>query len=167
MCLCAPTNWQVRVKSKDELWRDYLGRVLSARGFIERIEEILDRYHYLIEKDLLNDLSDLIFIMNHFSWSLISTKEEHFLDGRMVDVTINSSDAIGKALTIMKDHRLLKYSGWSVGMKKDKPSIFHYGEALDDKTLNILINFYEQIYNDSVQFRDAFVKITKQEKPLE
>lgn len=112
MRLCTPMGWRDRVKSKDEFWWDYLGRVLSAKGFIERIETILDRYHYLIEKDLLNDLLDIIFIMNHFSWSLISTKEKHFLNGRMVDVTISSLSAIQKALTIIKDHKLLKYSGW-------------------------------------------------------
>lgn len=53
-------------------------------------------------------------------------------------------------------------------MKKGRPSIIHYGDTLDHKTLNDLIYFYEQRYNDAIQFRDAITKRYKaREPPLE
>lgn len=153
MRLRPPLNWRERVNA-DDSWKDYLARVISSRKLEENVETIIDRYHFLLERDLLNDLSDIVFAMKHFDWSLISSKERQFHVHRMIAATVNSSSAVGKALDIVKKYSLLKAR-----------ALKQYGDKPNDRALKEDLEpffcHYERIKEDSIQFRDAMIEKLK------
>lgn len=153
-----PSDWQERLNSEKLDFDDYFERVLSfRRQALGELDIILDRYSYLIETELRNDLFDIIALLSQWTWLALEEPTRCLADvlWNLCSFTNLTSALINESIETIRSHKLFERGFLSVSSKKGEPPKLEYSHILPQNIIEKRYLNYEAFLKEAVDFRDA------------
>ena len=152
-----PEDWQERLAKADSNWDDFYKRVWTLKtDALNRLEALLDNYHYLMDAELRNDIFDMIDSLDDVMW--IKADPDVVRERDVSDLSSMASEVttiIHQSIETIKHHELLEYSHRSVTWRKGgKPKIERRKSPDAQSLTKIQYSYYEKLFKESIKFRD-------------
>ncbi|MDH5595267.1 MAG: hypothetical protein OEY40_00935 [Candidatus Bathyarchaeota archaeon] len=159
-----PKDWEKRFKRTNSNWDDFYEDIWNVKeNALSSLETILDRYHYLIDAELTNDVLEMVDLLRDSVWIIANPS---ILRKRAMTDLSNTANQISvivtQAINTIKSHKLLYYSvfrvaRWSEG---EPPKIERYlGKIVDVEAMTESHYLsYEKTLEESIKFRDECQK---------
>ena len=156
-----PKDWQERLKSKNSNWDDYYGKVWSLKeDYLHSLEMLLDRYHYLIDVELKNDVIEMVELLDdRFTWMMADPSieiERKSLD--LYSIAGSVTNVISQSINTIKRHKLVEESKYRVVTsrkgeppKTERKKLTYPSESALKRRH---YKYFEQILEESIDFRD-------------
>jgi len=153
-----PSDWEERLKGDDLTWNHYFSSVSCLRTqALNELDTILDKYGYLIESDLRNDVFDIVNLLNSLTWSALQEPTRSIEDElwRLYNYANMTSAVMSKSTETIKSHRLLESAGISTSFKKGEPPKIKRGVVISQRMREYQIKDHERFLKEAINLRDA------------
>jgi len=155
--LSPPSDWQVRLNTDKLDWNGYFKRVLGSRKqALAELDMVLDKYGYLIEPELRNDVFDIVGLLSSWTWLALQEPTRSLQDDlwRLYNYANLTSALISESIKIIKSHKLLRDAYSSISFKKGEPP------RLEPDTHPVFLEErqyldYEALLKEAINLRDA------------
>lgn len=152
-----PSNWQERLNSETLDLDNYYRKILGIRRqALSELDVISDKYVYLIEPKLRNDVFDIMSLLDSWTWVALQEPTRCLADDlwRLYNFSSLTSAIISKSADTIKRHKLLEYTGVSMIFKKGEPPKYEY-LSKTDSLLESQYQNYEKSLKEAINLRDA------------
>lgn len=116
----------------------------------QELETILDRYNYLLDSKLVNDLFVLISVLrSYYDYHSKFPSRGYW---NLVDAAQFSGIFISESKKMLEKHNLLKDMGTSISFRTGEPHQISLGRiGMSEQTL---YNYYSELLEETISFRD-------------
>jgi len=151
----APRSWKEDLEKCDRQWYErYKQRILTARQMaIDRFERILERYSYLLDTELQNDIFDVLTVMGTFYdvIEMFSDFDERTKYDSLFNMANLAAASLNQSTNIIRTHRLLESSSFALSYRQGEPPKLTHDTVKLSKSN---ISNFEAIVENAVKFKD-------------
>lgn len=125
--MAAPPQWESALKQEDTKWTNYFeGFRTSSQKFAEELERQLDLFNQLIKPDLLNDMTEILFLLTcPLAETIRSTSANERNTMLLFETASLSSSILGKIVASIERNKLSKRLNPTIAKWSDgEPRLF-------------------------------------------
>ncbi len=138
----APRNWKGKLENPKFNWSKYVNDLCNSRKqVLQELENIVDRYSYLLEPEIMNDVFVLVSVLR----SPISN---------LSDAVSYSVAFISESKKLIERHKLLRFMGGVISFRKgEAPKVSLGKSGVYEPTQ---YRYYSEWLKDAIAFRDEY-----------
>lgn len=146
-----PSDWKNKLADPKFIWEDYYKKLHDSRNIsLKELETILDRYNYLLDSELMNDIFGIVNVLrSYYDYHFKFPARGYW---NLVDAAQFSGLFISESKKILEKYNLLKDMGTNISFEKGEPPQISSGRIGTSEQQ--VYNYYSALLEETILFRD-------------